>query len=47
MLPAALRRSLGALAFLWKQEVDGALVDTGTVDHFDRIFRNDPEPRHL
>jgi len=47
MLPAALRRSPGALAFLWKQEVDGALVDTGTVDHFDRIFRNDPEPRRL
>ena len=47
MLPAAPRRSPGALAILWKQGADDAVVDTGIADHFDRFFRNDPEPRRL
>ena len=29
------------------QEADGADVDTGTADHFDKIFTDDPEPRRL
>ena len=45
MLPAAPRRSPDALTVLWTQEADGTDVDTGTADHFDKIFTNDPEPR--
>ncbi|WAL43138.1 hypothetical protein [Actinomyces naeslundii] len=47
MLPTAPRRSPDALALLWTQEADGADVDTGTADHFDKIFTDDPEPRRL
>ena len=45
MLPAAPRRSPDALTVLWTQEADGTDVDTGTADHFDKIFTDDPEPR--
>ena len=47
MLPAAPRRSPDALTVLWTQVADGTDVDTGTADHFDKIFTNDPEPRRL
>ena len=47
MLPATPRPSLGAPTVLWKQRADDAVVDTGTADHFDKIFTNDPEPRRL
>ena len=47
MLPAAPRRSLDALAILWTHEADGADVDTGTADHFNKIFTDDPEPRRF
>ena len=47
MLPTALRHSPGTLALLWTQEADGVDVDTGTADHFDKIFTDDPEPRRL
>ena len=50
MLPTAPRRSPDALALLWTQEADGTDVDdvdTGTADHFDKIFTDDPEPRRL
>ena len=42
MPPAAPRRSPDALTVLWTQEADGTDVDTGTADHFDKIFTNDP-----
>ena len=41
MLPTAPRRSPDAFALLWTQEADGADVDTGTADHFDKIFTDD------
>ena len=44
MLPATPRPSLGAPTALWKQVADGAVVDTGITDHFDRIFKNDAAP---
>ena len=44
MLPATPRLSLGAPTVLWKQVADGAVVETGIADHFDRIFRNDAAP---
>ena len=47
MLPAAPQRSPDALTVLWTQEADGTDVDTGTADHFDKIFTDDPEPRRL
>ncbi|BDH78594.1 hypothetical protein [Actinomyces naeslundii] len=47
MLPAAPQRSPDALALLWTQEADGTDVDTGTADHFNKIFTDDPEPRRL
>jgi len=47
MLPATPRPSLGAPTALRKQRADGAVVDTGIADHFDRIFRIDPEPRRF
>jgi len=44
MLPATPRRSPGAPTILWKQGTDGAVVDTGIADHFDRFFINDAAP---
>ena len=44
MLPTTPRLSPGALAALWKQGADDAVVDTGIADHFDRIFRIDAAP---
>ena len=44
MLPATPRLSLGAPTVLWKQVADGAVVETGIADHFDRIFRIDAAP---
>ena len=47
MLPAAPQRSPDALALLWTQEADGTDVDTGTAEHFDKIFTDDAAPGRL